>query len=98
MQIFFLFLGNLVTLSYGTTCGWPSAAFSILNTGETPLHSGPMSVDELSWMVSLLCVGGFVGNLFYGYITNCFGRKLPMLSLAVPMIVRYSNSIVFLFY
>ncbi len=78
-------------MTYGAACGWPSAAYSVLNSKETPLTSGPMTVEELSWMVSLLCVGGFAGNIFFGCITNIFGRKLPLLLIAIPMTVRLIN-------
>lgn len=76
-------------MSYGTVCGWPSAAYSILNSSETPLRSGPMTVEELSWMVSIMCIGGFFGNMFFGCITGRFGRKLPLLLIAVPMTVCF---------
>lgn len=75
-------------MAYGAACGWPSAVFSILNSSGTPLETGPMTIEELSWVVSLLCVGGFVGNMFFGFIADRFGRKLPILSIAVPITVR----------
>lgn len=81
------FSANLISMSYGSICGWPSAAYSVLQSNETPLRSGPMTVAELSWMVGFLCVGGFVGNIFFGCITNHCGRKLPILSLAIPITV-----------
>lgn len=89
LNFHYLITGNLVAMSYGTACGWPSAAYDILKFNETPLGSGPMTVDELSWMVSLLCVGGFVGNIFFGFITERWGRKIPLLSTALPMTVCF---------
>lgn len=95
--------GNVIAMAYGSGCGWPSAAYSVLNSDvETPLQSGSMNVAELSWMVSLMCVGGFIGNIFFGCITNRYGRKLPLLSLAVPMtiswcLIIYATSPVYLY-
>lgn len=95
--------GNVIAIAYGSGCGWPSAAYSVLNSNaETPLQSGSMNVDELSWMVSLMCIGGFIGNIFYGCITNRYGRKLPLLSLAMPMtiswcLIIYATSPVYLY-
>lgn len=74
-------------MSYGATCGWPSAAYSVLQSNETPLVSGRMSVEELSWMVSIMCIGGFFGNIFFGCIADRWGRKLPLLGIAMPMTV-----------
>lgn len=77
-------------MSYGIACGWPSAAHGVLKSNEkTPLNSGPMTDEELSWMVSLICIGGFIGNIFFGLTTNRWGRKLPLLSLAIPMTVGF---------
>lgn len=75
-------------MCHGINCGWTSAAYSVLKSTETPLISGPMTEEELSWMVSLLCIGGFFGNIFFGCLTNRWGRKFSLLSLAIPMTVR----------
>lgn len=44
-------------------------------------------MDEASWMNAQLALGALTGNIFFGYITNSFGRKVPLMIMAVPMIV-----------
>lgn len=79
---------NLLSLCYGITCGWPSPNLLLLLSDETPLPTGKISMDDASWIAALLCVGGFVGNLFFGYITNNYGRREPLLVISAPAIVN----------
>lgn len=44
-------------------------------------------MEEATLMTSLLYVGACTGNIFFGYITDNFGRKLPLIIMAIPMIV-----------
>lgn len=83
---------NLLIVSFGTSCGWPSFSFLILESKETPLKSGPLTTEELSWIVSIFCFGGIVGNFLFGWLVNKFGRKQMLCILAVPQIVSYHHS------
>lgn len=52
--------------------------------------------------MSLVCAGGLIGNVIYLWVLEKFGRKIPILFLSVPIIVRseipkYSRSIVHVF-
>lgn len=67
--------------------GWTSPSLVLLQSDETPLASGKITSEEASWIASLLHVGALIGSVFFGYITNHFGRKLPLLIIAIPMIV-----------
>lgn len=55
---------------------------------ETSLDSGPFTNNEASLFMSLICVGGLFGNLIYLWVLDKFGRKLPILFLALPIFVR----------
>lgn len=79
---------NLLTVSYGVTLGWPSAAILLLTSDESPLPSGKITLDEASWIASLLGIGALFGNLFFGFIIGKLGRKLPLMLLAIPTIVK----------
>lgn len=68
-------------------CGWPSASLLHLQSDESPLDSGPLSLDEASWVGSLLCVGAVCGNIAFGLITERLGQKLPMMIDAGVMVV-----------
>lgn len=82
-------------MGYGAICGWPSAALPILMSSETPLPSGPLTIDEASWVTSLICIGGFFGNQVFGWLANHYGRKIPIILTAIPQAVqsydKYSN-------
>lgn len=82
-----IFLLNLLTIGYGTTCGWTSPSIALLTSDETPLASGKITMDEASNVASFLCIGGVLGNIFFGFITNLFGRKWPLILISVPTIL-----------
>lgn len=58
---------------------------------ETPLPSGKITMDEASWIVSYVYIGGIIGNMMFGYITNRFGRKWPLIIITIPIIVIVVN-------
>lgn len=82
---------NLITIGYGAVCGWPSAAMMELMSDESPLPTGPISLGEASWITAMICTGGLLGNFLFGWITERFGRKIPLFIVAIPQIVcRYN--------
>lgn len=67
--------------------GWSSPSNVLLTSDDTPLPSGKITMEEASWVTSLLSVGALICQIVFGYITNNFGRKIPMLIITVPTIV-----------
>ncbi|XP_031633567.1 facilitated trehalose transporter Tret1-like [Contarinia nasturtii] len=88
-QYFAAFVVNLLTVSYGITLGWPSPNILLLISDESPLPSGKITLESASWIASLLGVGALFGNLFFGFIINKFGRKMPLLLLSIPTIISW---------
>lgn len=80
-------IGNLLTMGYGTVCGWPSAAFLVLQSDDSPLETGVLTVAEASWVGSVMCIGGLIGNIFFGMLANRFGRKRSLILASLPQIV-----------
>lgn len=78
-------------MCHGVSCGWSSVCAILLTSDETPLESGKITMDEASWIASLLCVGGLPGNVFCGIVTNKYGRKKPLIFIAIPTIVSKAN-------
>lgn len=74
-------------MGFGTVVGWPSANLLILQSKETPLPTGPLTIDEISWVGSLMCIGGLLGNSVFGWLSNLYGRKIPLLIAAIPHFV-----------
>lgn len=62
----------------------------LLKSENTPLASGKITEDEGSWIVSMITIGALIGNFFFAYITNKFGRKWPLIAMAIPNIVWIS--------
>lgn len=74
-------------MGYGTVCGWPSAAFLVLQSVDSPLETGVLSLAESSWVGSVMCIGGLIGNLVFGMLANRFGRKRSLVLAGLPLIV-----------
>lgn len=78
---------NLLMLSFGSTIGWLSPSLPLLQSEASPLSSGPMTTEQISWTGSLLSPGAIVGNILGGYLMARFGSKMILMSLAVPQLV-----------
>lgn len=82
---------NLTVIGYAVHEGWSSPATILLISKDSPLPSGEISKDEMTWVATLLPIGGAIGSFIYAYITNYFGRKTLLLFNAIPVIVRITN-------
>lgn len=83
------FQASLIIVSFGTSCGWPSFSFLILESEDTPLKSGPLTTEELSWIVSIFCGGGVFGNFVFGWLVDKCSRKQILYVLSIPQIVSF---------
>lgn len=69
--------------------GWTSSSFLLLmSDDESPLPSGKITLEEASWIAGINNIAAFFGNLIFGYITPRYGRKIPLLFIAIPNMVR----------
>lgn len=75
---------NIIALSHGCAAGWLSPFLPYLKSPETHLDTGPVSSEDVSWIGSLLCIGGFIGTIAFGTITEKFGKKTAMFLLVIP--------------
>lgn len=76
-------------LAYGTVLGWPVASFPELLSRDSPLPSGPLSMDQLSWIASNMSIGSILGTFYFGWASDKFGRKNALIQSAIPNIVRF---------
>lgn len=72
---------------YGCGLGWFSPALPLLLSSDTPLFSGPLSKEQLSWSGSISSIGSLAGNLFLGYFSVRIGTKRSLLILFIPQLV-----------
>lgn len=80
---------NLLMIGYGLKAGWATSNVLLLTSNETPLPSGKITMEEASWITSLMPCGSMFGNVFFGFITKKFGRKKPLMSISIPMMVSF---------
>lgn len=78
---------NLTNVSYGLAAGWTSSSFLELESNESPIRSGPLSTQELSWINSILPIGALLGTILYTVLSKSHGRKNLLCSLAFPQVV-----------
>lgn len=78
-----------MTIGYGFNCGWGSPNLYLLMSDDSPLPSGKITIEQASWIAASICIGGVIGNLISGLITEKFGRKIPLLLGAIPLTVAW---------
>lgn len=81
-----LFSANLISFSHGCIIGWVTPALMLLTSDETPLSSGPITLEELSWIGSMNSIGAMLGTFSFGCFTTLIGCKRAMTFLALPAI------------
>lgn len=89
---------NLSTLSCGTLIGWCSPAIMFLASNESTLISGPMNVNQASWIASCHYVGEAIGIFIFCLISRCFGKKFVTIVAGVMYTVKLYYNTYFLFH
>lgn len=77
-------------LGHGTIVGWVSPASVKLTDENSPLITGPLTNEQLSWIGSINCGGAIAGTFTFGYIAALFGCKRAMIFLAFPSILFWT--------
>jgi len=75
-----------MTLTHGVGVGWLAPSLPLLGSEETPLGTS-ISIDEASWVGSLIGLGALTGNIIFGLLLDRLGRKMCMYLLAIPNMV-----------
>uniref|UniRef100_A0A8D8IHU6 Facilitated trehalose transporter Tret1 n=2 Tax=Culex pipiens TaxID=7175 RepID=A0A8D8IHU6_CULPI len=74
---------NIVNYAHGAALGWVSPFLPLLQSEDSPLETGPVTVEQGSWIGSILCLGGLFGAIVYGYLTEKIGVKKSIASLCI---------------
>lgn len=61
----------------------------VLTSDKTPLPSGKITMEQASSIAAIICIGGLIGNLLFGFITNKYGRKIPLMFITIPIIISW---------
>ncbi|EDW03495.1 GH11266 [Drosophila grimshawi] len=80
---------NIVTISFGAYCGWPSSSFLELGSDASPLETGALSEQDQGNVASVISLGGLVGNVFFLWLADKIGRRRSLLLLAVPSLLGW---------
>lgn len=72
----------------GCGIGWLSPALKTLQSDQSPLHTGALDVEDISWLGSMINIGGLIGVIFLSVIGNYFGNKIAITVSAIPNIVN----------
>lgn len=67
--------------------GWGSPNLPYLSSEDTPLDE-KLTTEEKSMIAALLCLGALAGNLLFAWLSDKFGRKYPLMFVAIPQIVN----------
>jgi len=78
---------NIISISYGAFCGWPSSSFLELSSEDSPLETGPLSPKDQGWVASNICLGGLFGTLLFTWLADKIGRKWSLMWMALPNLV-----------
>lgn len=73
--------------AHACLAGWIATAFPLLQSEDTPLESGPITVEQTSWLGSLMPLGAVVGTFLYGFIAGWFGIRWTMMLLCIPSLI-----------
>ncbi|XP_055299077.1 facilitated trehalose transporter Tret1-like [Sitodiplosis mosellana] len=86
-QVFATVIANIVIFSHGCCVGWVSPALPVLLSDDTPITTGPISNEQLSWVGSMSNFGSICGTFIFGTLTAFLGSKRSMIFLAFPQII-----------
>ncbi|XP_058819309.1 facilitated trehalose transporter Tret1-like [Topomyia yanbarensis] len=75
---------NIINFAHGAALGWVSPFLPLLQSEESPLDTGPVTVEQGSWIGSILCLGGLAGAIIYGYLSEKLGVKKCISYLIIP--------------
>lgn len=67
--------------------GWLTMALPLLQSEETPLETGPITTEQVSWAGSIMSIGALLGNFTIGYLTNKIGSRHATFILGIPQMV-----------
>lgn len=83
-QFYATLVVNLLIFIEGVSISWTSPYIPLLMSEDTPLKSGPMTEEQVSWIAAYSNLGGILSTVFSGWLLNTFGRKTTLILSAIP--------------
>lgn len=72
-------------MCYGISVGWAAPNTVLFMTEDSPI--GVMTASQISWIASMICIGGIVGTIVFGGLVDILGRKIVTIGIAIPQIL-----------
>lgn len=70
----------------GSIQSWITPVIPILMSDNTPLITGPLNNEQMSWLASSGSIGAIIGNFAFSAVTSFWGCKQSTLWLALPSV------------
>lgn len=71
----------------GCAMGWLSMALPLLRSDASPLQTGKLSISEMSWIASIMPLGGLAGNCLCGIFVTIIGARHSIFLIGFPQLV-----------
>ncbi|CAH0564584.1 unnamed protein product [Brassicogethes aeneus] len=84
-----VFIVLLVTFSGGASFTWTSPVLPKLETKNQNPLSEPITTSQGSLITGMLSLGGVFGTFIAGWLLDRFGRKITLLSIALPFFCTF---------
>lgn len=79
---------HLLTFGFGSSSGWAAINYNELQSENTTFPSGALNLEQSSLVVSLINIGGLVGNFAVLPLSQMIGIKRTIHLFGIPLIVR----------
>lgn len=86
-QFIAIFCCNLLSISFGLSTGWPTINFAELQSVNSTLPMGPLTLDQLAIVMSIHNLGCVIGNFAVAPISKAIGIKSAIHSFGSLFIV-----------
>ncbi|KAJ8931864.1 hypothetical protein NQ314_015130 [Rhamnusium bicolor] len=82
---------DLLATSGDVTLSWTSPIYPKLYSNDSSINplGKPITAQQDAWIGCLVTFGAILGPLPFGFIAEKFGRKIGLLSIAIPHIISY---------
>ncbi|XP_043273374.1 facilitated trehalose transporter Tret1-like [Venturia canescens] len=91
-QGFAAFLGTLAMLNVGLLMGWPASSLPKLlhqSSRENDENEIKITVEEASWVVSIMIFAAIVGPLLCNFLVDRIGRKWSLGAVVLAMLTSW---------
>lgn len=68
--------------------GWVTLAIPLLRSNASPLDTGKITIEEMSWIASIMPLGAIAGNCFCGIFVALFGARHTIVLIGFPQLVK----------